>query len=388
MKHVIIYIVLLLVMTVFARSAYADCPDTPSGTHLYLGVDVSIPVNIASPQISQLDLLRVQVVWVPSAADSRYKDQHLIDIDWVQQTHTNVDVWDGELQQITIRNLHPVLLQINTSFETGQVHIETCPVYDSAGPVLLFAHYGLDGVIFPQFSMVTPVVNSSGLTATAVTNATVSSAISDTFNGYLDVHMVEDVELATGVTPGHYLAQSFLLQNLEPAVRLLEGNPSLFFDARNATVLHNRVYVTADGASARVPLSQAAVISNGENILDGDLHVRNLEQHLGTLQFQSRFSNTPGGYNQVIEARPDVDIGVETCVAGQSVLTANFVHPSEVPGEILLFLGDSPAAMSMGPSLYESISCDYDYRVEGRREFEGQSVSTGEIPVAVFSAGG
>ena len=372
-----------LLAALIGPAALADCPDTPSGIHLYLGVDVTRPVNIVYPEIQQLDLLRVQVVWVPFAPDSRYKDQHVIDIDWVQQTHTNVDVWDGELRQITIRDLHPVLLQINTSFETGQVHIETCPVYHSAGPVLLFAHYGLDGVIFPEYSMVSPAVGG-----TAVTNSTVSSAISDAFNNYLDLHMIEDVELATGVTPGHYLAQSFLFQNLDPSVRLLQGNPSLFFDPLNATVLHNRVYVTGDGASARVPLSQAAVMSNGENVLDGDLRVRNLEQHLGTLQFQSRFSNTPGGYNQVIEARPDVDIGVETCVAGQSVLTANFVHASEVPGEILLFLGDSPAAMTRGPSLYESISCDYDYRVEGRRMFEGESVSTGEIPVAVFSAGG
>lgn len=387
MKRAIFSRISILLAMFFPAMAFADCPDTPSGTHLYLGVDVTLAVNIASPEISQLDLLRVQVVWVPSAADRRYKDQHVIDIDWVQRTHTNVDVWDGELRQITTRDIHPVILQTNTSFETGQVHIESCPIYDSAGPVLLFAHYGLDGVIFPQYTMVTPVV-SSGLTATAVTNSKVSSAISGTFNNHLDVNMIEDVELATGVTPGHYLAQSFLFQNLEPAVRLLEGNPSLFFDPLNATVLHNRVYVTADGASARVPLSQAAVSSDGTDILDGDLRVRNLEQHLGTLQFQSRFSNSPGGYNQVIDARPDVDIVVETCVAGQSVLTAKFVHPSEVPGEVLLFLGDSPSAMTRGPELNESISCDYDYRVEGRRMFEGESVSTGEIPVPVLSAGG
>jgi hypothetical protein len=383
MKHVTVCSFLFSVLAVIAPIANADCPVTPSGIHLYLGVDVTIPVNIASPEINQLDLLRVQVVWVPAAADSRYKYQHVIDIDWVQQTHTNVDVWDGELRQITTRDLHPVILQINTSFETGQVHIESCPIYDSAGPVLLFAHYGLDGVIFPEFSMVSPVISG-----TAVTNSAISAAISETFNNHLDLNMIEDVTLATGVTPGHYLAQSFLFQNLEPSVRFLAVNPSLFFDAFNATVLHNRVYVTGDEASASVPISQAAVLSNGDDILDGDLRVRNLEQHLGTLQFQSRFSNTPGGYNQVIEARPDVNVGVETCVAGQSVLAADFVHPSEVPGEILLFLGDSPSAVTRGPSLYESVSCDFDYRVEGRRTFEGESVSSGEIAVPVFSAGG
>lgn len=387
----------LLLMLAPVVTAWADCPETPDGTHLYLGVDRTIPVSIslADPSITEepwsiyidkLDLLRVQVVWVPRSSDSRYKDQHIIDIDWVQQTHTNVDVWDGELQQISIRDLHPVLLEINTDFETGQVHLVSCNIYHSAGPVLLFAHYGYEGRIFPDFTRVSPVVGGNG--AKAVTNSAISSAISGIFNNYLDRHMIEDVELSTGVKPGHYLAQSFLFQNLDPFKALLRETPSLFFDANNAIVKHNRVYVTGDEASARVPLSLAGVFSGDVDIMSNDKRVRNLEQYIGLVQFQSRFSNLRGGYNQIIEARPNVTIETQTCVDGQSVLIANFTHPSEVPGEILVYLGDSPGAMNRGPSLYEGISCDYDYWVEGIKKFEGEKASTGKIFVPVATAGG
>jgi hypothetical protein len=378
---------MLLLILAPVVTARADCPETPNGTHVYLGVDVSIPVNIAYPEINELDLLRVQVVWVPQSPDVRYKDQHLIDIDWEQQTHTNVDVWDGELQEISVRDLYPVILQTNTDFETGQIHIESCSIYDSAGPVLLFAHYGYDGVIFPEFTMVSPLAGRV-FAQTAVTNSTVSTAISATFNNYLDQMMIQDVELATGVKPGHYLAQSFLFQNLEPSVLLLNGNPTLFFDAVSASVKQNRVYVTGDDSSLLAPLSIAGVFSNDTDILGDDRRVRNLEQYFGIVQFQSRFSDTRGGYNQIIEARPDLTIATESCVDGYTVITANFVHPSEVPGEILLFFGDSSAPATRALSLSERVSCDSDYRVEGRRKFEGETVSSGEIPVKVATAGG
>jgi hypothetical protein len=375
----------LAILLMFANpvSAIADCPETPNGTHRYLGVDVKITTNIVYPDIPELDLLRVQVVWVPNDPETRYRDQYLIDIDWVAQTHTNVDVWDGELQQITRRDLYPVILQTNTDFEAGHVHIESCAIYDSAGPVLMFAHYGLDGVIFPEYTMVTPMVGLE-----AVTNATVSAAIADTFNNGLDRHMIEDVELSTGVKPGHYLAQSFLFQNLEPSVHFLYQNRSLFFDAKQATVMQNRVYVTGDGASALVPLSMEAVLSDGMNIMDPDLRVRNLEEYTGLVQFKSRFRDIPWAFNQVFEARPDVTISTEECVDGASTITVDFKYPStHTRGEILLYLGDSPAAMTRGPSLNEWISCEYDYRVEGKRFFEGESVSTGEILVKVATAG-
>ncbi len=391
----------LLLMLAPTVTVWADCPEAPEGTHLYLGVDRTIPINSTffdwdgvPTTINELDLLRVQVVWVPQSPDTRYKDQHLIDIDWVKQTHTNVDVWDGELQQISIRDLHPVLLEINSDFDTGQIHLVTCQVYGSAGPVLLFAYYGYEGWIFPDETRVSPVVGSGWQVGRAVTNETISHAISWNFNNRLDRRMIEDVELSTGVKPGHYLAQSFLFQNLDPVKSLLRGTPSLFFDANNASVLHNRVYVTGDEASARVPLSLAGVFRGDVDIMDNDKRVRNLEQYIGTVQFQSRFSNdsrfgpSRGGYNQIIEARPNVTIETQPCVDGQSVLIANFAHPSEVWGEILVYIGDSSGTIARGPSVYQGISCDYDYWVEGIKKFENEKVSTGKIFVPVATAGG
>lgn len=377
--------ILLLMLLAPVLTAHADCPETPNGVHVYLGLDLSTPAVYVEEEgrYLELDLLRVQVVWVPRDPEERYKNQHVIDIDWVQQTHTNVDVWDGELQQITIKDLQPVILQTDTDFETGQVHIETCAVYDSAGPVLMFAYYGSGGVIMPKYTRVAPVVGVS-----AVTNATVSASIIQNFNGSLDERMIEDVGLATGIQPGHYLAESFLFQNLKPSTDYLEYNPSLFFDAENAIVMQNRVYVTDDGASLSVPLSVAAVYSNGVNILDDDHRIRNPAQYAGIVTFQSKFeanyvySNwgaVNSVYNLIFDVRPNLTISTAPCVNGASSITADFTYPSEYTGRIYLYLGDSPEPMTVGASLYEWISCDSHYYVNGVRFYENKNSRTGKI---------
>lgn len=377
---------LLLMLLMPTLTAHADCPETPSGTRIYLGVDLSTP-PVYVPEAEayhELELLRVQVVWVPKDPERRYKDKHLIDIDWVKQTHSNVIVWDGELQGITELDLHPVILQFDTNFETGQVHIESCAIYDSAGPVLMFAYYGLDGVIVQEYTSVAPVVGIS-----AVTNATVSSAIVQNFNENLDQRMIEDVEMATGVEPGHFLAESFLFQNLKPSSDYLEYNPSLFFDAKNASVMQNRVYVTDDDASLLVPLSVAAVYSNGVNIMDDDHRIRNPAQYTGIVKFQSKFSDNTlvypewgvvnSVYNLIFDVRPNLTITTAPCVDGASSIKADFTYPSEYPGTIYLYLGDSPAPMTSGASLYEWISCDWDYYVVGARKYENKRSSTGKV---------
>jgi len=375
-------------------SAKADCPETASGTHLWLGVDTSKPATISWSElpagIHELDLLRVQLVWVPSDPERRYIDQHVIDIDWVQQTHTNVDVWNGELQAITVRDLHPIILPKDTNFETGQIHIESCYIYSglglysdgvaSAGPLLLFAYYGFDGRILE--TLVSPG---------SVTNQQLSDAISISFNRNLAARMTEDVENATGVTPGHYLAESFLFQNLEPLVSSLRQYPTWFFNAENAVVMQSRIYVTGNESSASVPYSIGGVISNGINVLEGDHRVHNMEQYLGTVQFQARNGDKLPGYNLVFDARPDVQIATTPCIDGYANLTAEFVYPSEIAGKISMWRegdpGWGPFSYPLAkPALNERISCDYDYRVEGRRYFEYKRSSTGEIKVPVATA--
>lgn len=386
------YVTLFLIMTP-VQWAKADCPETASGTHLWLGVDTSIPATISWPDlpvgIHELDLLRVQLVWVPYDPEVRYKDQHVIDIDWVQQTHTNVDVWDGELRAITVRDLHPVLLPIDTNFETGQIHIESCYIdkvgYTDGGfsaGMLLFAHYGFDGKILE--TLVSPE---------SVTNQYLSDVITTSFNRDrgLAARMAEDVEKATGVTPGHYLAESFLFQNLEPLVRTLSQYPTWFFDAENAVVMQSRIYVTGNESSASVPFSIGGVISNGVNVLDGDYRVHNLEQYLGTVQFQARNGDRLPGYNLVFDARPELQIATTPCVDGYANLTADFAYPSEIAGRIGMWREGDPGWVPFSfplvkPSLNERISCDYDYRVEGRRFFEYKHSSTGEIKVPVATA--
>lgn len=277
------FILLLLLLVAPLTTAQAACPETASGFHTYLGVDVTLP------DYPDYELLLVQVVWVPLDPESRFRDQHVIDIDWKERTTTNVSVWDGELQAVRARDIQPVILQTNTDFETGQVHIETCTgVLDSAGPGLVFAYYGNDGSIEPRNTRVSPLIISTIDSSTAVTNATVSQAITGNFE-YVAPNIIKDIERATGVSPGHYLAQSFLFQNLSPTISLLDKIPSLFFAAKNAAVNQNRVYVTGSEASASVPLSLAAVFSDGVDILDTDHRVRNLERYIGRVGFQSRF---------------------------------------------------------------------------------------------------
>jgi len=360
------FALLLLLIAAPLAAAQADCPETASGFHTYLGVDVTVPSFNRSrqPEIRNLDLLRVQVVWVPPDPDIRFRDQYVIDIDWKNQTHTNVDVWDGELQAIREWDIDPVILKGNTNFETGQVHIETCRgVLDSVGPVLVFAYYGYDGSIRQEYTKVAPLLGKS-----AVPNVTVSDAITGSFNNKLDQRMIEDVELATGVLPGNYLAQSFLFQNLAPIIPLLDRNPPLFFNAKNALVYQNQVYVTGSEASASVPLSLAAVLSDGKDILDGDRRVRNLEQYIGTVRFQSRFIDRWIGYNLIIEARPDLRVETQPCEDGYTTLTADFIYPSEVSGRIVLVSDDFEWGVE-GPSINERVSCDNDYRLTATRSF-------------------
>lgn len=376
------YLTLVLVISPI-MTALADCPETPNGTHLWLGVDTTIPTQRMwpnRPHINELDLLRLSVVWVPGDPESRYRDQHFIGIDWINRTHTNVGIWDGELQAVREMDINPVILQIDTNFETGQIHIESCSIYGTAYPLLLFAYYGFEGMILE--TRVSTGRYSTGL----VTNQLVSDIISDNFNLYgLADDMIDDVERATGVRPEHYLAESFLFQNLTPSVRFLDKFPTKFFGAKNAIVKQSRVYVTANESSALLPYSVTGVFSDGINIMDRDYQVHNLEQYLGVVQFKKRRAEVPDSYNLIIDARPELKIETAPCVDGHSTLTAEFVYPSELDGDIRLWLGDSPAAMTRKKALNEWISCDYDYRVEGRRYLEGirSLSSSGEIWVPV-----
>lgn len=359
-RFILLLLLLLLLLVAPLATAQAACPETASGFHTYLGVDVTLP------DYPDYELLLVQVVWVPPDPESRFRDQHVIDIDWKERTTTNVSVWDGELQAVSARDIQPVMLQTNTDFETGQVHLETCTgVLDSAGPGLVFAYYGNDGSIEPRYTRVSPLI-----ALTAVTNVSVSEAITNAFKYQLAPNMIEDIERATGVLPGHYLAESFLFQNLSPTTLLLDKTPSLFFAAKNATVYQNRLYVTGSEASASVPLSLAAVYSDGEDILDADHRVRNLEQYIGTVRFQSRFRGGWIGYNQVIEARPDLRVETQPCEDGYTTLTADFLYPSEVPGYIWLYIGNSLDLVALETSINERVSCENDYRLESSREIE------------------
>ena len=380
-KH--LYLSALLMMAP-AFSAQADCPETPAGAHVFLGADLTVPVYFSDrPEIRELELLRVQLAWVPNDEETRYRDQYVIDVDWVQQTSSDVHIWDGEMQAIREHDAYPAKLsQIDP--ETGQIQLTACDtVFWSAGPALMFAYYGLDGEIYHEFTRVSPVTQSSWVTYEAVTNEEVSSFISDTFNRGLDQQIITDVTKATGVEPGHYLAQSLLFQTLEPSVHQFGMNPSRFFDATNAVVNQNRVYVTGNEASARVPLSVKSILSNGLNIREPGGLARNLEDYPGIIEFQGG----GGGYNLVFDARPDIEIETEPCVDGRTRITADFVYPSELESRILLYIEDSPEPMVREPTLDKGVYCDRDYRVYGQRIFEGKSVSTDTIWVPVATKG-
>ena len=71
-----------------------------------MGVDVTTPaISFGHLQTRQVGLLRVQLAWLPADPSRRYRDQYLIDIDWVERSHTNVNVYDGQLRAIRERDL-------------------------------------------------------------------------------------------------------------------------------------------------------------------------------------------------------------------------------------------------------------------------------------------
>ena len=145
MVHVKNLCISAFLMLAPAFSLQADCPETPAGAHVFLGADLTVPVYFSDrPEIRELELLRVQLAWVPYDEEIRYRDQYLIDIDWVQQTGSNVQIWDGELQAIREANAFPAKLSWSNP-ETGQIQLTACDtVFWSAGPALMFAYYGLD----------------------------------------------------------------------------------------------------------------------------------------------------------------------------------------------------------------------------------------------------
>jgi hypothetical protein len=361
---------LLLLLTPLA-AALANCPDVPAGFHTYLGAPVTATEQLPGLSLKrELDLLRLQVAWLSDDPERRFRDQNLIDIDWLTRTHSNVDVYDGELQAIRERDIHPVKLASNTNFETGQVHLITCEqaFRPQVGAVLVFAYYGVNGRIMPEQTRVSMLTDESAFRAqTAVINDSVSNVISETFNGQIDQAVLDDVATVTGVRPGHFLAQSILIQNLVIAQHLLRNNPVVFFGAKNARVVQNRLYITADNASAVLPITIAAVSSGGLDIMGPGRRVSGLEHHLGSLRVSSTISDQVS-FQQVIDARSDFHHMATPCIDGSSQITAEFSHPSDLSGSIGLYAEDSPSPFSSGQSLSNTVSCDRDYRLEACRE--------------------
>lgn len=376
---------LSLLILLFISTASADCPETASGHHTFIGVDTQ------HSDSRNLDLIRASVVWVPSDDEYRYRYQYVIAIDWKSKSITNVDVWDGEKQAIVARDIFPVLLADDSDFDSGQIHLITCkPVLSTAGDgaVLVFAYYGKDGVVDGSHTRVASLLGD-----TAVINRVFSNAIMGTFNASLAANMIRDIEFTTGEEPPHYLAQSLLFQNLGMISPIESRNQALFFDAENAVVLQNRVYITGDNASAVVPLSIGGVFSDGLNILGAQNRASNLEQFVGTVQINAKWRNGWFSHTQLIEARAEIKVTTTACEQGYTTLSAEFLYPSDLPGGITLYAyseeeeGVAFIVADQSTSINEIVSCDYDYRLYASRYFENHAVKSAPIWVPVATKG-
>ena len=95
--------------------------------------------------------------------------------------------------------------------------------------------------------------------------------------------------------------------------------------------------------------------------MDGDRRIRDLGTLAGqTFRFESRFPGQDPRYaiasnHHVIEARTDIDLNVAPCEGGRTNIKANFRHPSQLEGDIGLFIGKSPVPVRRAASIDEDL---------------------------------
>jgi hypothetical protein len=263
---------LLLLVTLSPLHASIDCQGKGVPVGGYFGIPTEYTPRFydlyANPP--EYELMRVDIAWLPSDEEMRYRYQEVIVVDWLKQTTTQVDLYDGSLPGIVERDIREAELRSSSNFSTGHLDMLFC-MPDDRFRGLIFAYYGVEGKIVKTHVVPFSFGHlNNGLWSSAVVNESISDLIVDTFNNVIVHDVTDDVERSTGVRPPRYLAESLVQQNLAPMTDLVSRDQAPLFGGHNTLVFGNQIIITGDNASVAAVHSVNNVYSNGIPIMDND----------------------------------------------------------------------------------------------------------------------
>lgn len=366
MKYFILSLLFLAILPPLHASIDCGYPGPVGGS---IGIPTEYTTGsddyYANPLVDEL--LRVQIAWLPVDDEKRYRYQEVIDIDWLNQTTTQVDLYDGALPGIVEYGIREAEIVSGSNFNTGHLDVLFCmPIQQSRG--LIFAHYGLDGEITKTHAVPFSWNQiDGGFWFSAVVNEPLSDTISDTFNHVIVHDVTDDVERATGVRPQRYLAESLIQQNLSPTTDLVFRDQAVLFGGHNNFILGNQIIITGDDASVLAVHSVNNVYSNHMPIMDDDYILAGLESHIGPISIEAHGVRRPA---IIVDGRADFYADVSGCVDGLRQVSAHMNHSSELGGGIALTRTDvtpSTTLASDHQSISAELPCDASFSVESSR---------------------
>ncbi len=343
-------------------------------------------------------LNRVDIAWLPGDSKSRHRFQEVIVIDWLNQSTTQVDLYDGAVLGIVERGMRQAELLGSTNWSSGHLDIIFCmPVNNYQG--LIFAYYGAGGAIENTF--VVPFAwrhVDNGLWFSTVVNEAISDLFVPIFNRVIVNNVTDDVERSTGVRPPRYLAESLIQQNLKPFTDLVSRDQAVFFNGHNAIVVGNKIVITGDNASISAVHSVDDVYSNDQSILDSNFLLTRLEDHIGPISIKTHGDRRPA---IIIDGRADFEATASECVNGVRQVSAQMKYASELSGSIeLIALSESyfdqggyiveaggdygETVVSDHHSISTEVSCDVHLGIQSSRNvFDSDWVGLAQSPVLV-----
>ena len=111
----------------------------------YFGVNpvvLDLPPMLGYPGAEEAKLVEVQLAWLASEEEQR--DQELVSLDYLNQTQSNVDVYNAE-NGILTTNIRDAELLVSSNFDLGQIDARFC-MPDNRAAGLVFAVYEDNGM--------------------------------------------------------------------------------------------------------------------------------------------------------------------------------------------------------------------------------------------------
>lgn len=271
------FIVLAVAFSISAEQVLADveCQDGENLVTGYFGVNpvvLDLPPMLGYPGAEEAELVEVQLAWLASEEEQR--DQELVSLDYLNQTQSNVDVYNAE-NGILTTNIRDAELLVSSNFDLGQIDARFC-MPDNRAAGLVFAVYEDNGMtaglevspFFIEKHPETPGIPPQPYRTTAVLNQSITEQVSRQFNDAAAETIRRDIEKVTGVYPPRYLVESIFQREISATFKESLKDSALFHNPNELTSVAANMLITADHLVLTAPHSVTSVEMNGVNILD------------------------------------------------------------------------------------------------------------------------